>query len=181
MSKVNILISIALFTMLICLLDFFTRLSIAEGGVLIEGDESVVMEKEIAFLADEKNSEIQKLLQAFDIVEQPKVVEAKVDKIKKPKINIMASEEQLKQNGDLAGLFDGEDKYTLTATFFDSKRKFALLTKKHLLSGHTSQFRLYEGEKLSEYLLKRVNNDYIEFTQANRNIKLKLFTTNKEV
>ena len=178
MNKPVILITSSILVVCACLLDFANRLTVSEQASR-DGSLSMVGKGiNTSFLEPVAKQRLEKILAKYDVVE-PKVVVAKPSQPKatQPKVNLMTKEQQLAQNGILQGLFDGEHKFTLVATFNNSGKKFALIKQKNLLTGQETQIRLFIGESLSSYHLTQVNNNSIEFVQGDRKIHLQLFLT----
>jgi len=177
MNKHKSLFLVVLVTFCLCSVDFLSRFLTTEKSTVADSLNINASEDSTRFLRANDEVKIKALLATFDVVDVKLPKQTKKPMvINKPKINLMSKTLQQQQKGILASLFDGEDKYTLVATFDDSHKKFALISKMHLLSGKTSQIRLYEGDKISDYSLSKVSHDFVEFSLGVRLIKLPLFS-----
>lgn len=110
-----------------------------------------------------------------DYDKPPKPVVKLPKKVVKKTVKLMTKEEQAKQSGARVDLFSGEDKYELIGTFFNSRERYALIKKTHLISGKVNQIKLNEGQRLAEYKLTHVKNDLVNFSEGERLVTLKMF------
>ena len=167
----------AIIILLLCSADFAMRLTPTTDTKNSLPNLGIINQLDVIFLSQESAAVIQQALDKFDI--EPIVVEKKKTtkkKNEKPKISLMSAEKQRLQSGQLSVFFDGEDKYQLIATFYDSKKRFVLLKKEHLPSKKITSIKLLEGEMLAAYKLEKIDRDFIVFSEQKRTIELQLFT-----
>jgi hypothetical protein len=155
-------------------IDFNTRLAISNDSIK---ELSVDTNNNIVIVKILEQSKVKNLILSLARYDVEEVMDTKprVKIVKTKQAVLMTIEEQNKQAGELNNLFDGENKFSLIATFNDSQKKFILLNKLNLVSGKEEQIRLFLGEKLAVYNLNSINHDYVVLSHGQRQIYLKLF------
>jgi len=179
LTNYKTVLPIGIFIALLCLIDFTVRLMPNADLIKANSSDNEFVNSSITVLSDAQRKKIDDLLALFDVEAVQKNTSKTVSKVVKPTISLMSKEEQLRQEGELVDLFDGEDKYSLVATFFDGDKRFGVFTKTHLPTGKKSHFRLYENEKVSIYKLTRVSNEFVEFSNGLRKVQMHLFLIKK--
>jgi hypothetical protein len=163
--------------LLICSIDFVMRLTPSIDTKNNQSEVGSMQTLNVAFLTKETASSLKGLLGQFDVV--PIVVDAKKptkQENTKPKVVLMSAQKQRLQSGVLNFFYDGEDKYQLTATFYDSKKRFVLLKKQHLPSKKITSLKLLEGDMVSVYKIEKIDRNFIVLSEQKRKIELQLFT-----
>jgi len=176
MTNRTLILTASVFTLILCVLDFSTRLTFAKVDTV---DKNIALDKNglktVFFGATEKQALANKLAK-FDVI-APKKVVAVVKKALpvKPKINLLTAQQQQAQQGKLWGLFDDKFKYTLIATFDNNGKQFAFFEQKNLLTETKQKIRIFLGEKLANYQLTQVDSNSVKLVQGEQKIQLQLF------
>jgi len=176
--KKTILLSVFAMTFLLCVVDFSTRLQPEQKPLQNKEAQSAEQSIQVAFVTPSIQKTLNEQLLPYDVKAKPKT-KPKSDKKKKAGPKLMSIADQKKQQGVKKALFSGEDKYSLIAIYSDQGKKFALLNKKHLVTGKTEPFRLFEGDKLADYTLANISSNQVEFVEGNRKVALQLFSIRK--
>ena len=161
---------------LVLCVDFYSRVlpSGSESAELLAMDSAPAIPMRL--LPDGRKERINSRLSEWDVKQQaPKPVSTQTKPVnEKPKPFIMDAQSQLRQNGDLIDLYDGNNKYKLVATFDDGV-PFALINKHNLVSGKQESIKINKGEALSMYTLAEVTSKNVVLTHEGRVVTLQLF------
>lgn len=167
----------AIAVLLFCITDFAVRLTPDVATKSVQSVNTDTSKLDVVFLSQQMLSTMQNMLAEFDVKPVEPVVKTPVNKVvAKPKVSLMSKEKQKQQSGSMSFFYDGEDKYQLIATFYDSKKRFVLLQKQHLPSKKITTIKRLEGEKISVYKLDKIHRNFVVLSEQQRTIELQLFT-----
>jgi hypothetical protein len=158
-----------------CLFDFWTRLSPPSEDHNWNKTNQQSQPVALKILAKSQADSIRAAIGQFDVIAPPpvKLKDEPVTKVVVPEV--MSTEQQNKQSGNLDELFDGVNKFTLRATFNDNGQRFALLEKEDQLTRKREKVVLRTDQSIANYTVGKINNTAITLKNGERIVKLQLF------